>query len=88
LYRGINDFKKSYQPRNSIVINKRGDSVTEPHGIVDRWKNYFSHILNVHEGTEVKQTEIQVAEPLVPEPGAFEAEMAIENLKGLISPQN
>jgi hypothetical protein len=46
-----------------------------------RWRNYFSQLLNVHGDNDVRQTEIDTAEPLVPEPSAFEVEMAIEKLK-------
>jgi hypothetical protein len=42
----------------------------------------FSKLLNVHGDNDVKQTEIHTAQPLVPEPSAFEVEMAIEILKG------
>ena len=35
---------------------------------------------------DVRQTEIHTAEPLVPEPSAFEVEMAIEKLKSYKSP--
>jgi hypothetical protein len=34
-------------------------------------------VLNVHGVNDVMQTEIHTAEPLVPEPSAFEVEMAI-----------
>jgi hypothetical protein len=46
----------------------------------------FSKLLNVHGDNDVKQTEIHTAEPLVPEPCAFEVEMAIEKLKRYKSP--
>jgi hypothetical protein len=36
--------------------------------------------------SDVRQTEIHTAEPLVPEPSAFEVELAIENLKRHKSP--
>ena len=36
LYRGINDFKKGYQPRCNIVKNETGDLVADSHSIVDR----------------------------------------------------
>ena len=42
LYRGINDFKKGYQPRCYIVKNEKGDLVADSHSIVARWRNYFS----------------------------------------------
>jgi hypothetical protein len=51
-----------------------------------RWRNYFSQLLNVHGDNDVKQTEIHTAEPLLPEPSAFEVEMAIEKLKRYKSP--
>jgi hypothetical protein len=41
--------------------------------------------LNVHGINYVRQTEIPIAEPQMPEPGAFEVEMAIEKLKRLKS---
>jgi len=36
---------------------------------------------------DVRQTEIHTAEPLVPEPSAFEVEMAIKKLKRCKSPR-
>jgi hypothetical protein len=42
--------------------------------------------LNVNGVSDVRQTEIQTAEPLVPEKSAFEAEMAIGKLKRHKSP--
>jgi hypothetical protein len=43
--------------------------------------NHFSQLLNVLEVNDVRQTEIHTAEPLVPQPRAFEVEMAIEKLQ-------
>jgi len=43
-YRGINDFKKGYQPRCNIVKDEKGDSVADSHSIVARWTNYFSQL--------------------------------------------
>jgi hypothetical protein len=83
LYRGINDFKKGYQPRTNIVKDEKGDLVTDCHSILTRWRNYFSQLLNVHGHNDVKKTEIHTA---VPEPSAFEVEMAIEKLKSYKSP--
>jgi hypothetical protein len=51
-----------------------------------RWRNYLSHLLNVHEVKDVKQAEIHTVEPLVPEPSAFEVELAIGKLKNDKSP--
>ena len=81
LYRGISDFKKGYQPRTDIVKDEKGDLVADCHSILARWRNYFSQLLNVHGVNDVRRTEIHAAEPLVPEPSAFEVEVAIEKLK-------
>ena len=51
-----------------------------------RWRNYFSQLLNVHEVKDVRQAEIHTVEPLVPDPSAFEFELAIEKLKNHKSP--
>jgi len=39
-YKGINDFKKGYQPRCNIVKDEKGDLVADSHIIVARWRNY------------------------------------------------
>ena len=51
-----------------------------------RFKNYFSQLLNVNGDSDVRQTEIHTAEPLVLEPSASEVEMAAEKLKRYKSP--
>jgi hypothetical protein len=43
--------------------------------------------LNVHGVNDVRQTEIHTAEPVVPEPSAFEVEMDIEKPKRRKSPR-
>jgi hypothetical protein len=42
LYGKINEFKRSYQPRNNLVKDKNGDMLAESHNIFNTWKNYFS----------------------------------------------
>jgi hypothetical protein len=82
LYRGINEFKRGwYQPRINVVEDEKGNLVADCHSILARWRNHFSQLLNIHEVNYVKQTEVNTAEPLVPELSAFEVEMAIEKLK-------
>ena len=85
LYRGNNDFKKGYQPRTNVVKDKKGDLVAVSHSILAKWRNYFSQ-LNVHGVNDVRHTEIHTAEPLVPEPSAFELKLAMEKLKSHKSP--
>jgi len=60
--------------------------VTDSHSIFARCRNHFFRLLNVHGVYDVRQTEIHMAELLVPEQSAFEVEMAIEKLKSHNSP--
>ena len=61
--------------------------VADSHRILARWRNYFSQLLNVRTWVnDVRQTEIQTAEPLLPEPIASEFELSIEKLKSHKSP--
>ena len=60
--------------------------VTDCHKILARWRNHFSQLLNVQGVNDVRQTEIRTAVPLLPNPSAFEVEMAIEKLKRHKSP--
>jgi len=86
LYRGISDFKKGYQPRSNIVKDEKGYLVADSHGIVVRWRKYFSQLFNVHGVKDVGQAEIHTTEPVVPEPSASEFELAIVKLKSHKSP--
>ena len=79
MYRGINGFKKGYQPRTNIVNVEKFDLVADSHSILARWRNHFSQLLHIDGVIDVRQTELHTAEQLVPEPSAFEVEMAIEN---------
>jgi hypothetical protein len=60
--------------------------VTDSHSILARWRNHCSQLLNVQEVNDVKWTEINTAEPPVPEPSACEVELANEKLKSHKSP--
>ena len=62
------------------------DLVTYSHSILARWRNHSSQLLNEHGVNDVRQTEIHTIEPLVPEPSAFEVEMAVGKLKTHKSP--
>ena len=86
LYRGINDFKKGYQPRRIIMKDEKSDLVAESHSTVARWRNYFSQLFNVHGVKGVWQAEIHTVEPLIPEPSVSEVELAINKLKSRKSP--
>jgi hypothetical protein len=57
LYRGINVFKRGYQPTSNFVKDENGDFLADSHNILNRWKNYFSRLPNVHRVSDVKQRE-------------------------------
>ena len=70
----------------NITPHETGDLVTGSYSILARWRDYFFKLLNVHGAHDVRQTETHRAEPLVPEPSAFEDDLAIEKLKSHKSP--
>jgi hypothetical protein len=45
--RGINGFKKSYQPRTNIVKDEKGDMVTDSHRILAMWRKYFMQTMKL-----------------------------------------
>jgi hypothetical protein len=81
LYKGINDFKKSYQPRNNIVKDEKRDLVADSHSSMARWRNYFCQLLNVLGDNNVRPTEIHTPQPLVPEPVLLRSRWLLESLK-------
>jgi hypothetical protein len=66
----------SYQPSSNFVKDENGDLLADFH-ILNRWKNKFSQVLNVHSVNDVRL----IAEPLVPGPSRLEDETAIAKLK-------
>jgi hypothetical protein len=68
------------------VKDKNGDLLANSHNILNRWKNYFSQLLNVHNASDVRQLEVHTAEPLVPGPSHLEVEVAIAKFKKYKSP--
>jgi hypothetical protein len=63
LYRVINGYKRGYQPRNILVKDENGDLLVDCHNILNRWKNYFSQLLNVHNVSGVRQIDVHMVEP-------------------------
>jgi hypothetical protein len=86
LYRGINEFKKGHQPRINVITDENGNLLAVSQSILNRWKNFFNQVLNIHGVHNVRQKDIQTAEPLVSEPSLFVMEIAIDKLKSYKSP--
>jgi hypothetical protein len=55
----IEDFKRGYQIISNLARDQNGDLLADSHNIVNRWKNYFSPLLNVHRVNDVRQIEIR-----------------------------
>jgi hypothetical protein len=59
------------------VKDENGDLLADSHNILNKWKNYFSQLLNVLNVTDVRQIEAHTAEPLVPGPSRLEVEISV-----------
>jgi hypothetical protein len=86
LYRDINKCKKGYQPRINITKDENGNLLVDPQSVLNRWKNFFNQVLNVHGVRYVRQMDIHMTQPLVPEPNLTEGEIATGKLKNYKSP--
>jgi hypothetical protein len=53
---------------------------------LNRWKNFFNQVLNVHGVHDVRQMDIHMTEPLVPQPSLVALEIAVGKLEGYKSP--
>ena len=47
MYKGINEFKKGYQPRAYVIKKHEGKIVPDTTCILSRWEQLFSNLLNV-----------------------------------------
>jgi hypothetical protein len=56
LYRGINEFKRGYQPRSNIAKHENGDLLADSNTILNRWKSYFSQLLKMPNTNGVRST--------------------------------
>jgi hypothetical protein len=81
LYRGVNELKKVCQPRINIIKDENGNLIADSQNVLNRWKNFFNQVLNIHGVHDVRQMDIHMAEPLVSEPSLVEVEIAIGKLK-------
>jgi hypothetical protein len=81
LYRGINEFKKGYQPRINIINDENDNLLADLQNVLNKWKILFNQFLNMHGFHDVRQMDIHTAEPLVPEPSVVEVETALRKLK-------
>jgi hypothetical protein len=86
LYRGINEFKKGYQPRINIIKHQNVNPLAKSQNVLNRWKDFFNQVLNIHGVYDVRQMDIHTTEPLVPGPSLVDLKLLLESLKD-INPQ-
>jgi hypothetical protein len=86
LYRRTNECKRSYQLKNNLVKDQNCELLGDSHNILNRWKSYFSHLLNAHNVSDVRQIEVYMVEPPVARPSCLEVQIAIAKLKEYKSP--
>jgi hypothetical protein len=77
----LNEFNNGYQPRNNLVKDENDDLLADSHNILNRWKNYFSLLLNVNNVNVIRQLQLHRVEPLVRVPSHLEVEISITKLK-------
>jgi hypothetical protein len=63
-----------------------GNLLADPQSVLNRWKNFFNQVLNVHGVHAVRQMDIHTAELLVLEPSLVKVEIATGKLKSYKSP--
>jgi hypothetical protein len=68
LYGGITECKKLYQPRSNIVKDDNDNLLADAHNILKTWKKKFCQLLNIRGTDDIRQIEMHIAEPLLPQP--------------------
>jgi hypothetical protein len=79
------EFERGFQPRSNLVKNENGELLADSHNTANRWKNYYSHLLDVYSVNDVRQKRIEICtyELLAPDYSPFNAEIDIANLKSV-----
>jgi hypothetical protein len=52
--------------------DENGDLLPDSYNILNRWRNYYSKLLNIHRVSDVKQIEIMAAKSVLPDPSPLE----------------
>jgi hypothetical protein len=64
------------------VKEENGDLLADSHNTLStKWQNCFSQLLNVHNVSDVRQTEIRTAEASVPGPSHLGVEIAFAKFR-------
>ena len=76
MYQTVGQFKKIYQPKFSIIRNKKGELAMHTKEKAEIWKEYFDKLLNTEEPSElIKRVNKEISE---------DEELTIEDVKKAI----
>ena len=81
MYKGINEFKKGYQPCAYVIKKDDGTIMAEAANMLSRSEQFYSNLLNVNQSTNHEGSEIYTVEPDIPKPSLVEVELTVEKLK-------
>jgi len=59
MYQTVNQFKKGYQHKFSIIRNKKGELAVNTKEKTEIWKEYFDKLVNTEEPGELIKKEIK-----------------------------
>jgi hypothetical protein len=62
LYRGINKFWRGHQPISNSAKDENGYLLADSQNILNRWKKYFSYLLNLLNVSDARQIEVHTVE--------------------------
>ena len=80
-YKGVSEVRKGYQPRSNMVRDKNGNMLVNEEQIKDRWKEYFSELLNRPDPEEPVENVEEMNEEEVQGWTDIEVRAAINRLK-------
>ena len=63
MYKGINGFKKGYQPLAYVIKKHNSTIVADTTSILSRWEQFFSNLLNVNQSTSHEESDIPARHP-------------------------
>jgi len=81
MYQTVNQFKKGYQHKFSIIKNKKGQLAMNTKEKGEIWKDYFERLQNTEEPRELIEGNKEISEVEVEELTIEDVKKAIRNLK-------
>lgn len=80
-YQRVKKSKKVFTSKTETIKNTDGKTLFNKEEILNRWKEYFSNLLNVENNNTIEEVVTDTAEIYIPEPTQEEVRNAIRKLK-------